>query len=123
MKKDLQIKKPVDIVLRWLIIGVVVLFLVLIVAGLIWEIFEIPMSSHKQSLRKFLMVVGAITVVCLGYRGVWTLLERVGVIKKKPYWLPEWEDYFFRDHRANWGTLLGIGAVVLLVVILVWLAK
>ena len=78
-------KKWVDIVLRWLIIGAFALFIVLIVAGfLIFEIFEKPMSSHIQSLKDFLMVVGGITVLCLAYMGIRKLLRTLGLIKEKP---------------------------------------
>jgi hypothetical protein len=117
MKKVPQIKKWVDIVLRLLIVGAFVLFIVLIMAGvLIFEIFDKPMSSLKQSLREFLTVVGAITVVCLAYIGVRRLLESIGVITKKPpYWLPAWEE--------DWVTiLLPFGAVILLVALLAWIA-
>ena len=126
-------KKWVDMVLRWLIIGAFALFIVFIVAGfLIFEIFEKPMSSHIQSLKHFLIAVGGITVLILAYTGVRRLLLSVGLIKEKPYWLQRLEEdidkfWFLADpkrQRKDWvWFLLGFGAMTLLVAILVWLTK
>jgi hypothetical protein len=133
MKKVLQIKKWVDIVLRWLIIGAFALFIVLIVAGLlIFEIFEKPMSSHIQSLKNFLMVVGGITVLCLAYTGVRRLLLSVGLIKEKPLWLKRLEEDVYRSmfladpkrQRKDWvWFLLIFGGMFLLSAILAWLSR
>jgi hypothetical protein len=132
MKTVLQMKKWVDIVLRWLIMVAFALFIVLVVAGfLIFEIFEKPMSSHIQSLKDFLIVVGGITVLILAYTGVRRLLLSIGLIKEKSYWLRRLEEdvdkhWFLADpkrQRKDWvWFLLGFGAITLLVAILVWLS-
>jgi len=122
-------KKWVDMVLRWLIIGAFALFSVLIVVGLIFEIFETPMSMHLQRLKDFLTVVGGITVLSLAYMGVKSLLLRVGLIKEKPYWLQRLEEGVnelrfldFKQRRKDWvWFLLGFGVMILLAILLVWL--
>jgi hypothetical protein len=129
MKKVLHMKKRVNMVLRWLIIGAFALFSVLIVVGLIFEIFETPMSMHWQRLKDFLTVVGGITVLCLAYMGIRNLLLRLGLIKEKPYWLQRLEEDIneFRSlgPKQQWKEwlwfLVGFGVIFLLAMLLVWL--
>ncbi len=82
-EKVLQMKRWIDIILRWLIIGTFALFCLFIAVGLVFEIFEKPISSHIQTLKQFLTVVGGITVLCLAYMGIRSLLLRLGLIKER----------------------------------------
>jgi len=122
-------KKWIDIILRWLIIGTFALFCLFIVVMLIFEIFEKPISSHIQTLKQFLTVVGGITVLCLAYLGIRNLLLRLGLIKEKPYWLQRLEKDIIElrslEPKQQWKEwlwfLVGFGVMFMLAMLLVWL--
>jgi hypothetical protein len=96
---------------------------------LIFEIFEKPISSHIQTLKQFLTVVGGITVLCLAYLGIRNLLLRLGLIKEKPYWLQRLEKDIIElrslEPKQQWKEwlwfLVGFGVMFMLAMLLVWL--